>query len=242
MSPVGCLNSRYTAYYIVSQAPFFAAEVPVPLQDIHLPLGAVHGSNESVQHIGLVLVKMFVAQELRKQNIAEYLLYMWQVEDIIRAYDCSLTRIRKEYINRFNYSDEQKEEMIDWYGNLITMMNQEGKREQGHLQINQIVLQDLTELNAQLLNSTKFPFYNAEYYKVLPFIVELRQKAGSQGVQESEIETCMNALYGTMLLRLQQKEITQNTAHAIKEITTFIGMLSDYYLKDKTEGIVFDEE
>ena len=185
---------------------------------------------------------MFVAQELRKQNIAEYLLYMWQVEDIIRAYDCSLTRIRKEYINRFNYSDEQKEEMIDWYGNLITMMNQEGKREQGHLQINQIVLQDLTELNAQLLNSTKFPFYNAEYYKVLPFIVELRQKAGSQGVQESEIETCMNALYGTMLLRLQQKEITQNTAHAIKEITTFIGMLSDYYLKDKTEGIVFDEE
>ncbi|MBQ7472232.1 MAG: DUF4924 family protein [Prevotella sp.] len=185
---------------------------------------------------------MFVAQELRKQNIAEYLLYMWQVEDIIRAYDCSLTRLRREYINRFDYADEQKEEMIDWYGNLITMMNQEGRREQGHLQINQIVLQDLAELNSQLLNSTKFPFYNAAYYKVLPFIVELRQKAGGQSVSENEIETCLNALYGTMLLRLQQKEITPNTAHAIKEITTFIGLLSDYYLKDKTEGIDFGEE
>ena len=66
---------------------------------------------------------MFISQELRKKNIAEYLLYMWQIEDIIRAYDCSLARIRREYIERFNYTDEQKEEMTDWYGNLVRMMN-----------------------------------------------------------------------------------------------------------------------
>jgi hypothetical protein len=182
---------------------------------------------------------MFVSQELRKKNIAEYLLYMWQVEDLIRAYGCSLSRIRREYIERFDYSEEQKEEMTDWYGDLLRMMNQEGCRESGHLQINQIVLQQLVELNAQLLSSSKFPFYNSEYYKVLPFIVELRQKKGD-GKQESEIETCFNALYGVMILRLQKKEISQNTLHAIKEITTFIGMLSDYYQKDKNEGIEFE--
>ena len=38
---------------------------------------------------------MFVAQELRKKSIAEYLLYMWQIEDIIRAYGCSLPVIKK---------------------------------------------------------------------------------------------------------------------------------------------------
>jgi flagellin-specific chaperone FliS len=182
---------------------------------------------------------MFIAQELRKKSIAEYLLYMWQVEDIIRVYGCSLSRIRREYIEQFDYDDEQKEDLADWYGNLVTMMNQEGKREHGHLQINQIVLQDMAELNAQLLNSTKFPFYNAEYYKVLPFIVELRNKGDKE---VGEIETCMNALYGTMLLRLQKKEITPNTEHAIKEITTFIGMLSDYYIKDKTEGLKFEDD
>ena len=53
---------------------------------------------------------MFVAKELRKKSIAEYLLYMWQIEDTIRAYGCSLTRIRKEYIDQFQYTDEQKEE------------------------------------------------------------------------------------------------------------------------------------
>ena len=181
---------------------------------------------------------MFIAQELRKKNIAEYLLYMWQVEDTIRAFGCSLSRIRREYIERFDYSDEQKEDEADRFGNLIRMMNSEDCREQGHLQINKVVMQTLIELNGQLLQSTKFPFYNAEYYKVLPFIVELRNRGANK--DEDEIETCFNSLYGVMMLRLQKKEITPNTAQAVKEISTFIGMLSDYYKKDKEEGLKFE--
>ena len=180
---------------------------------------------------------MFISQELRKKNIAEYLLYMWQVEDLIRAYGCSLGRIRREYIDRFDYSDEQKDEMADWYGNLVRMMNEEGCRERGHLQINKIVMQQLVELNAQLLQSTKYPFYNSEYYKVLPFIVELRKRGADCG--EQEIETCFNALYGVMMLRLQKKRISPDTEHAVKEISTFVGMLSDYYHKDKEEPLEF---
>ncbi len=182
---------------------------------------------------------MFIAQDLRKNSIAEYLLYMWQIEDIIRAYGCSLSRIKNEYISRFDYTDEQKEEEADWYGNLITMMNREGKREKGHLDINRVLVGDMTDLHNRLLQSPNFPFYNAEYYKVLPFIVELRNR-GDKNV--SEIETCLNALYGTMMLRLQKKNISPETGHAIKEISTFIGMLSDYYLKEKNEGIDWDED
>lgn len=181
---------------------------------------------------------MFISQQLRKKSIAEYVLYMWQVEDLIRAYGCSLSRIKNEYVSQFSdYTDEQRSELVDWYGDLIRMINQEGKREKGHLQINQIVVQDVSDLHDQLLQSSKFPFYNAEYYKVLPFIVELRNR-GSKDV--GEIETCLNALYGTMMLRLQKKPISPETANAVKEITTFIGMLSDYYIKDRTEGLEFD--
>jgi len=180
---------------------------------------------------------MFIAQELRKKNIAEYLLYMWQVEDTIRAFDCSLARIRREYIDRFDYNEEQKEEETDWFGNLIRMMNTEGCRQQGHLQINKVTLQMMTELHQQLLSSSKFPFYNAEYYKVLPFIVELRNCGANK--EEGEVETCLNLLYGVMMLRLQNKEITPNTQHALKEVSTFIGMLSDYYKKDKEEPLEF---
>jgi len=183
---------------------------------------------------------MFIAQELRKKNIAEYLLYMWQIEDTIRAFGCSLARIRKEYVERFDYTDEQKEDELDWFGNLVRMMNEEGCREQGHLQINKVTLQLLAELHAQLLASPKFPFYNTAYYKVLPFIVELRNRGANK--EENEIETCMNALYGVMMLRLQKKEITPNTSHAVKEISTFIGMLSDYYRADKAGDLVLNDK
>ena len=183
---------------------------------------------------------MFIAKQLRKKSIAEYLLYMWQIEDIIRAMGCSLPLIRKAYISKFtDYTDEQKEDEIDWFGNLVRMMNEEGKRDQGHLNINDIIVRDLVDLHQRLLQSNRFPIYNAEYYKVLPFIVELRGK-GDKNI--SEIETCLDALYGIKMLRMQKKEISPETEHAIKEISTFIGMLSDYYLKNETEGLDFGEE
>lgn len=182
---------------------------------------------------------MYISQELRKKSIAEYLLYMWQVEDLIRAFDCSLSRIRREYISRFDYTEEQKEEMTDWYGNLIRMMNTEGCRQKGHLQINKIVISQLVELNRALLSSSKFPFYSGEYYKVLPFIIELRKRGAAK--DESEIETCFNALYGVMTLRLQKKPVSPDTEHAIKEITTYIGMLSDYFAKEKAGELELDD-
>lgn len=181
---------------------------------------------------------MFIAKSIREKSVVEYLLYMWQMEDLIRAYGCSLTRIRREYIDRFDYTDQQKDEEEDWFGDLIRMMNQEGKREKGHLAINEVLLQDLGDLHVRLLQSTRFPFYSAEYYRVLPFIVELRQKGDKE---IGEVETCLNALYGVMLLRMRQKPISPETAHAIKAITTFLGMLSDFYIKDRTEGLEWEE-
>lgn len=181
---------------------------------------------------------MFIAKSIREKSVVEYLLYMWQMENLIRAYGCSLTRIRREYIDRFDYTDQQKDEEEDWFGDLIRMMNQEGKREKGHLAINEVLLQDLGDLHVRLLQSTRFPFYSAEYYRVLPFIVELRQKGDKE---IGEVETCLNALYGVMLLRMRQKPISPETAHAIKAITTFLGMLSDYYIKDRTEGLEWEE-
>ena len=182
---------------------------------------------------------MKIAQKLRKENIAEYLLYMWQIEDLIRAFGCSLPVIRRNYISQFkDLSDEELEDEIDWFSNLIRMMNEEGCRENGHIQINKVVLQQLEELHVQLLGSSKFPFYNSEYYKVLPYIVELRNHGAHK--EENEIETCFNSLYGVMMLRLQKKNISLETQHAVKEISTFIGMLNDYYLKDKQEPLEFD--
>ena len=96
----------------------------------------------------------------------------------------------------------------------------------------------LADLHGEIIDSNRFPFYNAEYYKVLPFIVELKRK-GNDNV--GEIETCFNALYGKMLLQMKHKDISPDTEHALDEITTFVGMLSDYYIKNRDEGLDFGD-
>ena len=119
-----------------------------------------------------------IAQQLKEKNIAEYLIYMWQEEDLIRANHCELEEMEEHVIAR--YPEEQRPAMREWYGNLITMMSEEGVREKGHLQINKNVIINLTELHNALSSSPKFPFYSAAYFKALPFIVELRMKNGKR--------------------------------------------------------------
>ena len=90
-----------------------------------------------------------IAQQLKEKNIAEYLIYMWQEEDLIRANHCEPEEMEANVIAR--YPEEQRPAMREWYTNLITMMGEEGVREKGHLQINKNVIINLTELHGVLL-------------------------------------------------------------------------------------------
>ena len=89
----------------------------------------------------------------------------------------------------------------------------------------------MTDLHLALLKSPREPFYGASFFKTLPYIVELRGKSGSE--QVGEIETCFNALYGVLLLKLQKKELSEDTKIAIKQITTFLALLSEKYKQEK---------
>ncbi len=175
---------------------------------------------------------MIIASRKRKENIAEYILYMWQIEDIIRANNCDIEQIKKNVVDRFQISDDQRKEMLEWYESLIDMMRREGVTESGHLQINKNILNQLVQLHQALLADPEFPDYTAEFYKTLPFIVELRTKAGEN--KTGEIETCFTALYGMLMMRLQQKQMTPETQDAIKQISRFISVLStDFHLDEE---------
>ena len=82
---------------------------------------------------------MIVAKQKRKENIAEYLLYMWQVEDLIRANQFDIDSIRRTVIAQYDQPDEVKEEIAGWYEVLIEMMRSEGVKEKGHIQLNKNV-------------------------------------------------------------------------------------------------------
>jgi hypothetical protein len=155
---------------------------------------------------------------------------MWQVEDLIRANACDIDKIEHTVVDAYNLPEAQHAELTEWYANLVEMMRIEGVEQCGHLQINKNVIISLADLHYRLMHSQKFPFYQAAYYKALPFIVELRAKGGQD---KSELENCFDALYGVWMLRLQRKEVSSDTATAVTDIVKFIGLLSDYYKKDR---------
>ena len=160
---------------------------------------------------------MIIARQKRKENIAEYLLYMWQVEDLIRA-------------NKFDMDSINRTVIAQWYEELIEMMRSEGVMEKGHIQLNKNVIITLTDLHLRLLKSPKEMVYSAAYYKTLPYIVQLRAKSGGEDLPE--LETCFAAVYGYLLLRMQGKEVSAETLEGIKQISSFLALLAEKYRED----------
>lgn len=183
---------------------------------------------------------MIIASQKRKENIAEYLLYMWQIEDLIRANGLDINRIISNVIDRYDLSPEQRKSMIEWYESLIDMMRREDVVTSGHLQINKNILGQLVALHQQILKDPRFADYHELFYRTLPYIVELRGKAGD--TPAGEIETCFNALYGTLLLKLQKKEITPQTSEAIAQISHFISLLARDFHLDEEDRLFNDND
>lgn len=181
---------------------------------------------------------MFVAEELRKTNMAEYLLYMWQVEDSIRAAGLDTDRLYDAVIAGSGRSEQECLAWRQWYADLADMMRQESKKEKGHLQINENVLSLLSDLHRRLLESEKSVNYRDAYYKALPVIVEFRAKTGNKG--NDELRDCFEMLYGVWMLRLQKKTVSAATAQAVSAVSAMIGMLAACYNEDRAGNLDLD--
>jgi hypothetical protein len=172
---------------------------------------------------------MIIAQEKRKTNIAEYILYMWQVEDIIRACNFNINLLEKNYVNKFNQSGRLVEEIKDWYVNLILMMHEEGVREKGHLSFLKTLVNEMNDLHIRLLNSREETRYQSLYTVAVVPLREFKSKLPSSNI--SDVEACLDALYGLLLLRLRKKNINKETEEAMVMFSRLLAYLSDKFHK-----------
>lgn len=179
---------------------------------------------------------MIIAHQKKKENVAEYVLYMWQVEDLIRASHFSIEAIQSSIIDRFDVSAGVKQQMTTWYADLIAMMQAEQVMEKGHVQILKNVVNDMDELHLALLKSPKHVDYNVMFFNVLPCLVEFRQKSKA-GSEVNDVELALNMMYQILLLRLQKREITQETMTAVNQVSRFLAVLADLYKKDENDEL-----
>jgi hypothetical protein len=167
-----------------------------------------------------------VAESKKSQNIAEYLIYMYQMEDLIRSYQGNRTEIDQYVVSKYPVSEDEKIEISTWFADLATKMNAEGIIEKGHLtELNQVV-NNLAQLHWQLLKTDKT--YFETYSKTKPFILAAIVQADGIALG-NEIQICLNGIYGLLLLRLLDKEVSNEQLKSAEAFGEVLGLLSLSY-------------
>ena len=170
---------------------------------------------------------MIVAQEKRKKNIAEYVLYMWQIEDTLRAMKFDMNLVEERLITQFKQPEPVRDEIRNWYTNLILAMHEEGIKVKGHLQIVQSVTDELFELHKRLLYENPDANYVQLFTAATPNIVAFREKLKMP--ETNDIEVCFYGLYGLLLLRIKKKEINEETTAAMQTFSNLLAALTQHF-------------
>lgn len=168
---------------------------------------------------------MIIAQQKFKENIAEYLLYMYQVEDLIRANHFDIARIDQSIISQFDAEYDKKREMLEWYKGIVHDMIAEKKQKLGHIEMLTKLTDQLNELNTKILHNPLNNDFKDAYDKAKINIEALRMRSGYGN--ENDVQLALNGLYGLLILKIQKKEISPETEKAFSEISGWMALLSE---------------
>lgn len=180
---------------------------------------------------------MITAQQKRKENIAEYILYLFQIEDLIRAFQFDVKRIENQLVSQYQVDENKRAEILDWYKNLCAMMQKEGIQEKGHLQFLSNQINDLNELHLKLMETRINNEYSVVFQSVSGLITELNLKGNSV---KNDLQISFDAIYGFLLLKMQHKKVTDETTDAIKRLSHWLGLLSKLYSDFEAGDLEFE--
>lgn len=173
---------------------------------------------------------MLIALQKRKENIAEYILYIWQIEDLLRALQFSPEAIYATLVDKVEGADEQqKENIFNWYMQIVELLQKEGKEQKGHIDHTLHLIADLHNLHLQLLSLPIGEHYRATYSNLSQALPRLRELIDNGDISDTEL--CFRALYAAMLYRIRGggERVIEDTlavvSPAIGELATLYGKI-----------------
>ena len=178
---------------------------------------------------------MIVSKHKKQNDIAGYVLYMWQIEDLIRANDLDMAKIEKTVISQYEQPGDVKQELREWYGNLVAMMKNEKKEDAGHLQVITNRVNDMNSLHIRLMHEPKEVAYQHQFMKAVPLIKELEPKM--KPAPKHDIELMLAAMYNAFVLKLKGREISKDTNEALKIFGKTLSLLSAKYREEQKGGL-----
>jgi hypothetical protein len=170
---------------------------------------------------------MLIAREKKSSNIAEYILYMYQLEDAMRAMQMDIELIEENIVNGFSVPVAQRAEIKEWYLQLILAMKNEGIEKSGHLAYLREQVSELASLNKAVLTEARDKEYLDSFARALPSLTSIVQK--SNGSVANEVDAAFTLLYGVMVLRMKKEAIGEDTECAAANVAHFVRKLAIKY-------------
>ncbi|OJX35008.1 MAG: hypothetical protein BGO87_09740 [Flavobacteriia bacterium 40-80] len=177
---------------------------------------------------------MLVAHQKLKENIAEYIIYMYHIEDIIRAFDFDLEAIIENYVKPQLPDQGFIGQYREWYSRLILQMQDEKIEKSGHLLSLKEYIIELNYLHKMLIEVLKEEKYIELFERTIPTIEEFAEKSNLKN--HNHIEVAFHSQYMKLLLKLRKQEISAETEEALDQMRFYLAYLSKKYHQMKQEN------
>jgi len=170
---------------------------------------------------------MLIAKKLKKSNITEYLIYMFQIEALIRSNNNDITLLNEVLISKYKLKENELIEVYKWYEALCRMMIEEKPTKDEHLQFITNQINELYDFHIRLLEFTNDEEYLKAFNKAKADIETLKIKLKLE--TKSDIEVCVYGMYVVLVMRIKQSNFSIETLEGITNISKLLSLLSKKY-------------
>lgn len=172
---------------------------------------------------------MLIPEKLRNENLAEYIIYMYMIEDVFRAFQLDTDRIVESYFKPQLPDESFLGLYRDWTEATVDAMKKEGIEKTGHLSQLRELMGEFGYLHNLLMDVLKEQKYIDLYNRTLPIIQEFSQKANMG--ERSVIEIAFHSQYMKLLMKLKKDAISAETEEAFDQMRVYVAYLAERYLK-----------
>ncbi|MEN9994684.1 MAG: hypothetical protein RL762_1341 [Bacteroidota bacterium] len=174
---------------------------------------------------------------LQNENVAEYLLYIFQIEALVRTINLDITRLEHELLAPAFTDPSQLEHQLSWYRTIVAEMQQRGLQKEGHLDQVEEILMELIYLHNTLLtilNDDKYKGLCEHAHDALQAF-----KVKSNMATRHDIEVLLHAMFMKLQLKMKKQEISAETEAAFDLFRIQLAYLSKNYKRMKAGELNF---
>jgi hypothetical protein len=175
---------------------------------------------------------MLVSQQKKKENIAEYLIYMYQIEDIIRAFQFNVDQIIDVFVKPSLPDASFLNQYGSWYEDLVSQMKAQKCEKEGHIESLREIVMELIYLHNTLTLITNDEKYKSLVVEAKSFLDEFKQKSNMP--QRHDVEILLHAMYMKLQLKVRKQVISPETEEAMDKMRIQLAYLSREYQRMKS--------